>query len=134
MKALGFATRTLSCFLLVFATWNPLGYSYIDWLFRDDGSLMSAKMMVGAFLLGAFLLYLRVTWLALRLARTLVLLAVALTGYLAMRRAGLLDPEAPFWSSYVLLTLTAMMLSIGICWAHLKRRLTGQSQVLSPPP
>lgn len=134
MKALGFVTRALSCFLLVFATWNPLGYSYIGWLFSADGSYLSAKVLGGAFLFGAYLVYLRVTWLALRLWRTAVILGVMLTGYLAMRRAGLLDPDAPFWSSYVLLVLASTVLSIGVCWAHVKRRLTGQSQVLSPPP
>ncbi len=134
MKFLGILTRALSCFLLVFATWNPLGYSYVDWLFSNDGSLASAKAVVGAFLLATYLIYLRVTWLALRLTRSLVLLAVALIGYMALRHAGLLDPNAPFWSSYVLLVLAATLLSIGICWAHVQRRLTGQSQVLSPPP
>ncbi len=134
MKALGFLTRALSCFLLVFATWNPLGYSYIDWLFRADGSYLSAKIFAGAFLLGAFLLYLRVAWVVLRLWRTTVIIGVMLVGYLAMRRVGILDPDAPFWSNYVLLILVSTVLSIGVCWSHFKRRLTGQSQVLSPPP
>ncbi|MBP2229275.1 DUF6524 family protein [Azospirillum agricola] len=134
MKGLGLVTRALSCFLLVFATWNPLGYSYIHWLFSADGSHLSAKALAGAFLLGCYIVYLRVTWLALRVWRTLVILGVMLTGYLAMRRAGMLDPDAPFWSSYVVLILTGTVLTIGICWAHVKRRMTGQSQVLSPPP
>lgn len=134
MKWLGIVTRTLSCFLLVFATWNPAGYSYIDWLFTADGSYWSAKAVAGTFLVGAYIIYLRVTWLALGVAGTAAMWAVVLTGYLAMRRLGLVDPDAPFWSGYVILIVSALTLSVGICWAHVKRRITGQSQVLSPPP
>lgn len=134
MKFPGLFSRILCCFLLVFSTWNPLGYSYISWLFTDDGSLTSAKFLAGAFLLGCYILFLRVMWLALRISRIIVMSSLTISGYLAMRHVGLLDPTAPFWSSYFLLVWFATLLSIGVCWAHVKRRITGQSQVLSPPP
>jgi hypothetical protein len=134
MKFPGLFSRILSCFLLVFATWNPLGYSYLDWLFTNDGSYTSAKFFVGAILVGAYIVYLRVTWLALRVRYSIMMATLAITAYFALRHVGLLDADAPFWSSYFLLVLASIHLSIGICWAHVQRRLTGQSQVLSPPP
>lgn len=134
MKWLGILTRTLSCFLLVFATWNPEGYSYFDWVVRDHTSLLSAKVAVGAFLSGCFLLYMRATWVSLGILGCAALASVVLSGYLSMRRLGLLDPNAPFWSGYIVLILLSLTLSVGICWSHMKRRITGQSQVLSPPP
>ncbi|RJF84126.1 hypothetical protein D3877_05850 [Azospirillum cavernae] len=134
MKFPGLFSRILSCFFLVFATWNPLGYSYLDWLFTSDGSYASAKFFVGAILVGAYIVYLRVTWLALQVFRSAIMATLAISGYFALRHVGLLDANAPFWSSYFLLFLVSTLLSIGICWAHVKRRLTGQSQVLSPPP
>lgn len=134
MKWLGILTRSLSCFLLVFATWNPEGYSYFDWVVRDQSSLLSAKVAVGAFLAGCFLLYLRVTWVALGILGCAALASVVLSGYLSMRRLGLLDPNAPFWSGHIVLVLLSLTLSVGVCWSHMKRRITGQSQVLSPPP
>lgn len=134
MKWLGILTRTLSCFLLVFATWNPEGYSYFDWVVRDQDSLLSAKVAIGTFLFGCYVLYLRATWVSLGILGIAALASVVLTGYLSMRRLGLLDAAAPFWSGYIVLVLLAITLSVGICWSHMKRRITGQSQVLSPPP
>lgn len=133
MKTLGYMIRALSCFLLLFATWNPLGYSYFAWI-GEDGGRLSLKIAAGALLLAIYAAYLRIAWLALGWAGISAALAVLLSGSLMLRHLGVLDEEAPFWSSYLILTLASLVLATGICWAHFKRRVTGQSHVISPPP
>ncbi|PWC31253.1 DUF6524 family protein [Azospirillum sp. TSO35-2] len=134
MKSFGFFIRALSCFLLLFATWNPSGYSYLSWLDTDDGSRLSLKLAVGVLLLATYAAYARIAWVALRWIGTLTCLALLISGYLAIRHFGLLDPNAPFWNSAVVLIFSSVVLSVGVCWSHIKRRISGQSHVLSPPP
>src|SRR5258706_10483441 len=73
----GVVVRTLACFALVFAVWNPTGHSYLAWLWHGDGTA-AAKAAAGSVLLALLLLFLRITWLslgALGLALGLALLA-----------------------------------------------------------
>jgi hypothetical protein len=134
VRFIGYVTRVLSCFLLLFATWNPLGYSYAAWIGGDDGTRLSLKVAVGALLLVIYAIYLRITWLALGLPGFAMALTILLTGYMMLRHLGVFDAQAPFWTGYLMLTLASVVFSAGLCWAHFKRRVTGISQTLYPPP
>ena len=59
---------------------------------------------------------------------------ILLTGYMTLRRYGVFDAQAPFWTGYLMLTLASVTLAAGLCWAHFKRRVIGTSQVIYPPP
>jgi hypothetical protein len=61
-------------------------------------------------------------------------LSILLSGYMTLRHYGVFDDQAPFWSGYLMLTLASITLSVGLCWAHFKRRVIGTSQVIYPPP
>jgi hypothetical protein len=49
---MGVVVRILLAILLVFATWNPSGWSYADWALRDRETFDAAKAFTGAVLLG----------------------------------------------------------------------------------
>lgn len=134
MKSFGYLIRTVTCFLLLFATWNPTGYSYAAWLGTDDGSRLSVKIAVGVLLLALYAAYLRIAWVALRLPGILTAVTILYSGYLSLRHLGLLAADAPLWSSYLALVLAGLVLASGVCWSHFKRRISGQSHVLTPPP
>ena len=134
MKFYGYLVRTLGCFLLLFATWNPAGYSYLSWLGEDDGARLSLKVAVGVALFMTYVVYLRIAWLALGTLGVGISAAIMLSGYMALRHFGVFDAGAPFWTGYLVLTIAAVTLSAGLCWAHFKRRVIGTSQVIYPPP
>ena len=134
MKCFGYLVRTVSCFLLLFTTWNPTGYSYVAWLGADDGGRLSVKIAVGVLLLALYAVYLRVAWVALGLSGVLTAATILYSGYLSLRHLGLLDSGAPLWSGYLSLILAALVMATGVCWSHFKRRISGQSHVLTPPP
>ena len=134
MKLNGYIVRMLSCFLLLFATWNPPGYSYLAWVAEDDGTRLSLKVAVGAVLFVTYVVYLRIVWLALSFLGTAMALAILLSGYMSLRHVGVFDADAPFWTGYLMLVLASVVLATGICWAHFKRRVLGTSQVIYPPP
>lgn len=134
MKLSGYIVRALSCFLLLFATWNPAGYSYAAWVAGDDGSRLSLKVAVGVLLFIVYLIYLRIAWLALGALGVGISAAILLSGYMTLRHFGVFDGQAPFWTGYLVLTVAAITMAAGLCWAHFKRRVMGTSQVIYPPP
>lgn len=134
MKLYGYLVRLFSCFLLLFGTWNPAGYSYVAWLSEDDGWRFSFKVAAGVVLFMIHVVYLRIAWLALGWLGIGISAAIMLSAYMTMRHYGLFDEQAPFWTAYLMLTLASVTLAAGLCWAHFKRRVIGTSQVLYPPP
>lgn len=58
-----FAERWLFVMALEFATYNPTGYSYIDWLYAEVSGLFPVKVFVGVCL---FILYVFIVSMALR--------------------------------------------------------------------
>lgn len=49
-----YVIRFLFVYALIVATWNPTGYSYIDWALASDGAYIAVKVFVG---LSLFLIY-----------------------------------------------------------------------------
>lgn len=120
----GFGLRLLFALLLVLATYNPSGLSWLHWL-NDDAGLVY-KVGLGVLLLIGWVIYLRATWnslgafgtcLALVLCGVLVWLAIE-WGWLSLS-----DTSAMVW---VLLLVVSMVLALGMSWSHVRRRMSGQ--------
>lgn len=125
-----FLVRLLCAVLLVFGTWNPTNWSYLDWLFGDQGFRMEPLVViVGLVLLTGWIIFLRATflsmgWLGVILGAALfaaIIWLFADLGWLALD-----DPGVISWLTLLLLSL---LLAIGISWSHIRRRLTGQIDV-----
>jgi len=132
MTTFGLIVRTLACFALVFATWNPTGHSYLAWLHGD--ATLAAKTVVGAGLLTLHILFIRITWLSLGLAGVALALAVLVFGVLALSELGAVDLSSGATRDYLSLVGVSMVLATGVTWSLVKRRVTGQSNYLNPPP
>ena len=61
----GLLVRVALAVVLVLATWNPTGYSYVQWAMTGAGPIDASKALVGLLLLGGWLLCLRATWVSL---------------------------------------------------------------------
>jgi hypothetical protein len=122
-----FVLRWLAVSTLVFATYNPSGYSYVHWLGTWQADLIALKIAVGLIIAGLFWLVGFATWLVLRVAGLLVLLATVVS---LMAAAWQLDLIAPTSAGlqFLLLGAVATYLTIGVCYAHIRYRLTGQVQ------
>lgn len=132
MTLLSLLVRTLACFALVFATWNPTGHSYISWL-QGDASL-PAKLLLGVALLALYILFLRIAWLSLGPAGVVMTVTILLTGTFALSELGAVDLGSPLTRDYLTLTGFALLLTAGTNWSRMKRRVTGQSDALYQPP
>lgn len=51
--------------VLVLATWNPAGISYVQWALSGGGAIDAGKALVGLLLLAGWILCVRATWVSL---------------------------------------------------------------------
>lgn len=129
----GVAARFLFAVLLVYATWNPMGMSFTHWvvlpLFGSGAGAAEAaapiKFLLGIALVVGWVVYVQATRRALGLTGALLVAAVCggivwlLVSYrvVAMQGATI---------SHIILVSLAVLLTIGMSWSHVSRKLSGQ--------
>ena len=121
----GFLLRFLAGLVLVLASYNPDGYSYFHWIKNDFPSIGAAQAFVGVALVVGWAIYVRA---ALRSLGAIGLLATALFGTLIwlIVDLGLIPVHSLKAVVYLVLILLALVLSTGLSWSHVRRRLSGQ--------
>jgi hypothetical protein len=129
----GVLARLLMCLALVFGTWNPSGYCYLDWV-RSSGPLLAEKAVATAALVTLYLLFIRITQSSLGRPGIAATVAVLLTGTFSLSELDLIDLAQPRTRTYLLLTCSALLLATGLLWSLFKERVLGQSNYLNPPP
>ena len=124
-----FLGRLIAALALVYATYNPSGYSYFHWV---DNSLPEFDPLVafaGVVLLIGWVMFIRATIRSMGLLG--VLLAAAFFGtllWLIIDR-GWLSLDNTKAITYITEFLLAAVLATGMSWSHIRRRLTGQIDV-----
>lgn len=132
----GFLLRLLFALILVFATYNPEGYSYFHWLqaslhHAETGLLGSnaLKFVAGILLLGGWLLYLNATRDALGVFGVGLLLAFCGGLIWLFADMGLFEPANINVIVHLTEVVVAFILAVGMSWSHIHRRLTGQIDI-----
>ncbi|MCG6967699.1 MAG: DUF6524 family protein [Chromatiaceae bacterium] len=126
---MSFLARLIGAMVLVFATYNPSGYSYFHWVkdsMHDFGPLVA---FAGVVLLIGWVMFLRAT--ARSLGMLGILLAAGFFGtllWLVIDR-GWLDADNLKVITYLVLVLLSAILATGMSWSHIRRKLTGQIDV-----
>ncbi len=131
-RAFGFSNfflRFVAAALLVFLTYNPSGYSWVDWLRHSENKLDPLIIVAGILLLIGWVIFLRATARSLGFFGSLLVLLLFGSIIWAMVFYGWLSLDNPRTISWVGLTLLALLLAIGVSWSHFRRRLTGQIDV-----
>jgi hypothetical protein len=120
--------RFLMALVLVFATWNPSGYSYADWLMQSFPKITSDLAFAGVVLLIGWVMFLHATLVSLGLLG--IVLAAAFFGTLTWLffDQGWISPDNEV-VTYVALVVLAAILSLGMGWSHVWRRLSGQIEI-----
>lgn len=125
----GIALRFLFALLLVLLSYNPSGYSYFHWLYSSLDVITPYVVIAGLVLLIGWGTYIKATLNSLGLLGVVILAALLgclvwlfiYWGWLSMD-----DVSALAWIVEVLL---AALLTVGMCWSHLTRRMSGQVDV-----
>lgn len=129
----GVLARVIMCLGLVFGTWNPTGYCYLDWV-RSAGPPLAEKAAATGALLILYALFVRVTQSSLGRQGIAASVAVLFTGALSLSELNIIDLSQPRTRTYVLLTCSALLLATGLLWSLFKERIMGQANYLNPPP
>jgi hypothetical protein len=123
--------RLILALVVVLLTFNPSGFSYFHWA-RDaflDSSLGPLHVLAGLALLGGWVLFVQAT------RQSLGLFGILLVGSLFAVLVWMLffydvvkatSGAALIW---IALIGVAVILTVGMCWAHFRRRLSGQATV-----
>lgn len=124
----GFLSRWGVSLFIVFASYNPAGYSYYHWVARTEmvDGYLSLKIAAGVLLATSYLVMARISRSAVgTIGFITALVAAALFSY------GVISLTSPGtrWAEvarYMHLVSLATALAVGVSWAQMKHRLIGQ--------
>ena len=125
----GVLLRVAFSLALVFLTFNPSGHSYFHWLSANLAPIQPLVVIAGIVLLGAWLFFVRATFTSLGTAGVVLLLALFAAIVWWMVSQGWLSVANRSAMAWVVLTCLGLMLGIGMSWAHIRARISGQSSV-----
>lgn len=124
-----FLIRLMVAVVLVFATYNPSGYSWVHWFVESSNKLDPMIILSAVILIIGWAIYLRATTRSLGLFGALLVVALFGSVIWAMMFYGWLSLDNPSILGYVALMLLSLLLAVGISWSHIRRRITGQLDV-----
>ena len=121
-----FLIRFVFAVVIVFCTYNPEGYSYFHWATEDFSSFNVYKAFAGVVLLIGWAILIRATLGSLGMIG--LSLAVAFFGLLIWLIVDVLGltTDSARTISYIVEIMIASVLSIGVSWSHVRRRISGQ--------
>ena len=121
-----FLIRFVFAVVIVFCTYNPESYSYFHWATEDFSSFNVYKAFAGVVLLIGWAILIRATLGSLGMIG--LSLAVAFFGLLIWLIVDVLGltTDSARTISYIVEIMIASVLSIGVSWSHVRRRISGQ--------
>ena len=124
MRTLG--PRTLFAIILVLATWNPSGWSYVDWALRDYSTFDAVKAFFGLVLLAGWIVCLRAAWVALGAIGIVLVAALLATIVWMLVEFGVVQADNRRALLWISLVAVGIVLGVGVSWAKLRQRATGE--------
>ena len=122
----GFALRFLFALIIVFATYNPEGLSYYHWGIKEFFPLAPLKVLVAIILLIGWVIYIRATMRSLGGVGLILTASLCAATLWLLVDWGWIPGDSVRALSYVALTVITLILSVGMSWSHVRRRISGQ--------
>lgn len=132
MNNFSWASVLLRLFLsavLVLVTFNPSGYSFYHWVAGSEGMPRPLVVVVGLALVIAWVVFMKATTAAIGVFGLLLIVAFLAAVSWLFASWGWFDPDNATALVWVALLILAAVLAIGLSWASIRQRLTGQASV-----
>jgi len=133
ISAGGVLARFVASLVLVYGTFNPEGLSFFHWaidpLLRGGAGAESAvpvKLLVGLLLFAIWLFFLQATRRAIGWKGAILVLAIAGALVWALIDWHVLNPRSSRAIGHVVLVALSLVLTIGMTWSHVSRKVAGQ--------
>ena len=127
----GVIIRILAAAVLVFATYNPEGYSYYHWalapMVQDLKSFDAVKFLAGTVLVVGWVVYLQATRRSMGWMGALLVTAVCGGVIWLLIDRNVVTAQSGRGIAHVVLIAVSVVLGIGMSWSHFSRRLSGQT-------
>jgi len=117
--------RLLFSGFLIFATYNPSGYSYVHWISVWSLDQREIKMLAGILLFGLLVYLFQTTVSAMKPSRVLYVVIACGSASLVLAQAELID--LTLWATWVNIALATavVVLTVGMSISHVSHRLAG---------
>ena len=126
---MGFMTRWTAAFVLLAVTFNPTQYNYVAWA-RDYGSSnLSIAVLVGLLLLVGYIVYLRATLRSIGPLGMILVLGIVGAVIWVLSDIGVISLDNPGVNVWLGLVALSLVLGVGLNWSHVRRALSGQSDM-----
>ncbi len=122
----GIGIRFLLAALVVFATYNPEGYSYYHWGILNFLPLSPVKVIVGIVIIIGWVIFIRATLRSLGPVGLVLVSGLCAAILWFLIDAGLTSEDSARFYSYAGLIIMTIILTVGMSWSHIRRRMSGQ--------
>ena len=129
LTLVGFLGRWAFATVLVLATFNPSGWSYVGWISAGDDSLPGVKLMIGLVLVLLLVLYYQATRRSIGEYGAGALLVMFAAAIWQLADWGWIDLDNMQLLTWLGLVFMAFVMAIGMSWQHIQNRLTGQFDI-----
>ena len=118
--------RVLFAVALVLLTWNPSGWSYVDWALRDRAAFDAVKAFFGVLLFGGWVFCVRSAWVSLGAVGLVLVAALLATVVWMLVQFGVVEPGSTKTLLWIVLVAVGVVLGVGLSWSKVRQRATGQ--------
>ena len=118
--------RVLFAVALVLLTWNPSGWSYVDWALRDRAAFDAVKAFFGVLLFGGWVFCVRSAWVSLGAVGLVLVGALLATVIWMLVQFGVVEPGSTKALLWIVLVAVGVVLGVGLSWSKVRQRATGQ--------
>ena len=111
--------------VLVLATWNPAGISYVQWALSGGGAIDAGKALVGLLLLAGWILCVRATWVSLGALGVVIAGALIAAFVWWLVSVGIVATDHRTFT-WIALVAVGVILGTGMGWSIVRGKATGQ--------
>lgn len=125
----GVLVRLMLALVLVLATYNPTGYSFYHWISAPPTGVTAVKAFASVVLAIGWIVCLRTAYVALGVLGVVLVVALLATFVWLLVDMRLLEATGTTALTWIGLVIFGVVLGIGLSWALIRARATGQIEV-----
>ena len=121
--------RWAVAFVLLALTYNSTPWNYVTWAQANMAESLSLVVLGGLVLLIGYIIYLRATLRSIGAFGMLLILALVGALFCVAYDFGLLSHSSPTQMTWIAIVAMSLVLGVGLSWSHIRRQLSGQSDM-----
>jgi hypothetical protein len=125
----GVLVRLMLALVLVLATYNPTGYSFYHWISAPPTGVTAVKAFASVVMAIGWIVCLRTAYVALGVLGVVLVVALLATFVWLLVDMRLLEATGTTALTWIGLVIFGVVLGIGLSWALIRARATGQIEV-----